>query len=184
MEGKSMSASFAPCMNPAGPPRYISPTLQELMDHWPDDELLFRFRFDGAYDFAQKLYAGEVLYRRNHNLEFLQQEKRKIVGAMQQDIREFEDTKTFTQEVIRKERKELISQIAMVVMYLTLILIFGLYDQRIKEMLLYNLLLTLIGVFLIVVFYRRRIMAALKQAANDHKNYRHRLELIEERWLF
>lgn len=180
----STSTSYPLRKNPAEPPRYISPTLQELMDDWPDDELIFRFRFDGAYDFAQKLYAGEVLYRRNHNLEFLQQEKRKIVGAMQQDMREFEDIKTFTNGVVRKERKEIFANIAMVLMYLMLIILFGLHDQSIKEFLLYNLLIAMIGVFIILVFHRRRIMKSLKQAADDYKNYRHRLELIQERWMF
>jgi hypothetical protein len=184
MDGKRMTAAYSARPNPAGHPQYISSDLQEQMDQWPEKELLFRFRFDGAYDFAQKLYAGEVLHRRGFDMSFLQEEKRKIVGAMEYEIRKIEKTETFTYKVIHNERQNLIGVIVMAFLTLSLLLLFYKDHPNAREFLLLNVLSAIMGVVITVLMFRRKIRKALEHAADDYKNYKHRLQLIKERWMF
>ena len=173
---------------PVGPPKYLPPGMEEEMVQWSDNKLMSHFHHEGDYPFEIKVFAGELLYLRNHDLAYLREQMNAIKGKLKREINMTRDTESFSKKLVKEEWQKAFGLITLSAMGLILFLFtemqkFGTREWS-RELLSISIVLPVIAIVYSLIMIPKKIKKTIEEEVAKYKTNLEKMELIRQRWLF
>jgi len=173
---------------PIGPPKYLPHGMEEEMVQWPDNKLMSYFHHEGNYPFELKVFAGELLYLRNHDTAYLREQKKAITYKLERDINMTRDTASFSKKLVKEEWQNAFGLITLSSIGLFIFLFSKMkgFDTREWniELLSISIILPVSAIVYYLIMIPKKIKKTMEEEVAKYKSNLEKMKLIRQRWLF